>query len=43
MPSDNAGARSRTGGMSVSLASSDGRVFGGGVVGLLVAASSIQV
>ncbi|XP_023005487.1 AT-hook motif nuclear-localized protein 1-like [Cucurbita maxima] len=43
MPSDNAGARSRNGGMSVSLASSDGRVFGGGVVGLLVAASSIQV
>ncbi|XP_023553233.1 AT-hook motif nuclear-localized protein 1-like [Cucurbita pepo subsp. pepo] len=43
MPSDNAGTKSRTGGMSVSLASPDGRIVGGGVVGLLVAASPVQV
>lgn len=43
MPSDNAGTKSRMGGMSVSLASPDGRVVGGGVAGLLVAASPVQV
>jgi len=43
MPSDSDGTRSRTGGMSVSLASPDGRVVGGGVAGLLVAATPIQV
>ncbi|XP_061371041.1 AT-hook motif nuclear-localized protein 1-like [Gastrolobium bilobum] len=43
MPTDNQGTRSRTGGMSVSLASPDGRVVGGGVAGLLVAASPVQV
>lgn len=43
MPSDNGGTRSRSGGMSVSLASPDGRVVGGGVAGLLVAASPVQV
>ena len=37
------GARSRTGGLSVSLAGPDGRVIGGGVAGLLMAASPIQV
>ncbi|CAN0926335.1 AT-hook motif nuclear-localized protein 1 [Linum grandiflorum] len=35
--------RNRTGGLSVSLASSDGRVIGGGVAGLLLAASPIQM
>lgn len=35
--------RNRSGGMSVSLASPDGRVIGGGVAGLLVAASPVQV
>ncbi|CAA6660741.1 unnamed protein product [Spirodela intermedia] len=39
----NAGIRSRTGGMSVSLAGPDGRMVGGGVAGLLLAASPIQV
>ncbi|CAN1134941.1 AT-hook motif nuclear-localized protein 1 [Linum perenne] len=39
----NGGSRSRTGGLSVSLASSDGRVIGGGVAGLLLAASPIQM
>lgn len=43
MPNDIGGTRSRTGGMSVSLASPDGRVVGGGVAGLLVAASPVQV
>ncbi|KAG2240462.1 hypothetical protein Bca4012_023344 [Brassica carinata] len=43
MPSDTDGTRSRTGGMTVSLASPDGRVVGGGVAGLLVAATPIQV
>ncbi|URE49839.1 hypothetical protein MUK42_14602 [Musa troglodytarum] len=37
------GIRSRTGGISVSLAGPDGRVIGGGVAGLLLAASPIQV
>ncbi|XP_057455337.1 AT-hook motif nuclear-localized protein 1-like [Lotus japonicus] len=43
MPTENQGTRSRSGGMSVSLASPDGRVVGGGVAGLLVAASPVQV
>ncbi|KAL2330452.1 hypothetical protein Fmac_018033 [Flemingia macrophylla] len=43
MPTDNQGTRSRSGGMSVSLSSPDGRVVGGGVAGLLVAASPVQV
>lgn len=43
MPTENGGTRSRTGGMSVSLASTDGRVVGGGVEGLLVAARPVQV
>lgn len=41
--SENGGMKSRTGGLSVSLASPDGRVIGGGVAGLLMAASPIQV
>lgn len=40
---DNGGVRSRTGGLSVSLAGPDGRVVGGGIAGLLTAASPIQV
>ncbi|PIA49955.1 hypothetical protein AQUCO_01300593v1 [Aquilegia coerulea] len=43
MPSESGGTRSRSGGMSVSLASPDGRVVGGGVAGLLVAATPVQV
>lgn len=35
--------RSRNGGLSVSLAGPDGRLLGGGVAGLLVAASPVQV
>ncbi|XP_028059528.1 AT-hook motif nuclear-localized protein 10-like [Camellia sinensis] len=40
---ENGGVRSRTGGLSVSLAGPDGRVIGGGVAGLLMAASPIQI
>ncbi|CAL5192548.1 unnamed protein product [Lathyrus oleraceus] len=43
MPTESQGTRSRSGGMSVSLSSPDGRVVGGGVAGLLVAASPVQV
>lgn len=41
--SESDGRRSRTGGLSVSLAGPDGRVLGGGVAGLLTAASPVQV
>ncbi|KAF5455588.1 hypothetical protein F2P56_025149 [Juglans regia] len=41
--SENGGHRSRTGGLSVSLSGPDGRVLGGGVAGLLTAASPVQV
>ncbi|XWS50661.1 hypothetical protein CRYUN_Cryun12cG0105400 [Craigia yunnanensis] len=43
MPTENNGTRSRSGGMSVSLAGPDGRVLGGGLAGLLVAAGPVQV
>ncbi|MBA0567214.1 hypothetical protein Golob_011965 [Gossypium lobatum] len=41
--SDTGGGKSRTGGLSVSLAGPDGRVIGGGLAGILVAASPIQI
>ncbi|CAA7390921.1 unnamed protein product [Spirodela intermedia] len=37
------GSRSRSGSLSISLSSPDGRVIGGGVVGLLIAATPVQV
>ncbi|KAG6593670.1 AT-hook motif nuclear-localized protein 9 [Cucurbita argyrosperma subsp. argyrosperma] len=40
---DISGSRNRTGGLSVSLASPDGRVIGGGVGGALIAATPVQV
>ncbi|KAL8172175.1 hypothetical protein V2J09_023979 [Rumex salicifolius] len=43
MLSESAGHRSRIGGLSVSLAGPDGCVLGGGVAGLLTAASPVQV
>lgn len=43
MPAETGGMRNRSGGMSVSLSSPDGRVVGGGVAGLLVAASPVQI
>ena len=42
-PTDNGVTKSRSGGMSVSLAGPDGRVLGGGLAGLLVAAGPVQV
>jgi hypothetical protein len=42
-PTDSGDTRNRSGGMSVSLAAADGRVIGGGVAGLLVAAGPVQV
>lgn len=41
--SESSGQRSRTGGLSVSLAGPDGHVMGGGVAGLLIAATPVQV
>ncbi|GMH26623.1 hypothetical protein Nepgr_028466 [Nepenthes gracilis] len=43
MPSESGGIRNRSGGMSVSLVSPDGRVVGGGVAGSLVAAGPMQI
>ncbi|XP_031274518.1 AT-hook motif nuclear-localized protein 6-like [Pistacia vera] len=43
MPTENGGTKSRSGGMSVSLAGPDGRVVGGGLAGLLIAAGPVQV
>lgn len=43
MPSDNGVTKSRSGGLSVSLAGPDGRVLGGGLAGMLVAAGPVQV
>ncbi|KAL6959787.1 hypothetical protein U1Q18_039942 [Sarracenia purpurea var. burkii] len=43
MLSESGGQRSRTGGLSVLLSGPDGRVLGGGVAGLLTAATPVQV
>lgn len=43
MPNNNGGTKSISGGMSVSLAGPDGRVMGGGLAGLLIAAGPVQV
>ncbi|XP_076947369.1 AT-hook motif nuclear-localized protein 1-like [Bidens hawaiensis] len=43
IPSESGGMRNRTGGMSVSLSSADGRAVGGSVAGLLVAATPVQI
>lgn len=43
MPTEVGGIRNRSGGMSVSLAGPDGRIIGGSVAGLLVAACPVQV
>ncbi|CAA7060234.1 unnamed protein product [Microthlaspi erraticum] len=43
MQKDTGGTRSRAGGMSVCLAGPDGRVFGGGLAGLFLAAGPVQV
>lgn len=41
--SESGGRRSRTGGLSVSLAVPNGCIFGGGVAGPLIADSDVQV
>ncbi|GAB2294081.1 hypothetical protein Dimus_028298 [Dionaea muscipula] len=43
MPNNDGAMKSRSGGISVALAGPDGRVFGGGLAGILVAASPVQV
>jgi hypothetical protein len=43
VPTENGLTKSRAGRMSVSLAGPNGRVFGGALAGLLVAAGSVQV
>lgn len=43
MPAETGGPRNRIGGISVSLCSPDGHVIGGGVGGMLIAASPVQV
>ncbi|KAG5246629.1 AT-hook motif nuclear-localized protein [Salix suchowensis] len=43
LPSENGGQRNRSGGLSVCLSGPDGRVLGGSVAGLLVAAAPVQV
>ncbi|KAG2260886.1 hypothetical protein Bca52824_080180 [Brassica carinata] len=42
MQNDTGGTRSRAGGMSVCLAGPDGRVFGGGLAGLFLAAGPVR-
>ncbi|KAG6486221.1 AT-hook motif nuclear-localized protein 10-like [Zingiber officinale] len=43
MLSENGGKQSQTGGLNISLAGPDGHILGGGVAGLLLAASPVQV
>ncbi|KAG4136992.1 hypothetical protein ERO13_D07G043550v2 [Gossypium hirsutum] len=43
MPTQNDGTKSRSGGMSISLAGPNGHVLGGGLAGLLVAAGPVQL
>ncbi|MBA0847142.1 hypothetical protein Goshw_013388 [Gossypium schwendimanii] len=43
MPTQNGGTKSRSGGMSISLAGPNGHVLGGGLAGLLVAAGPVQL
>lgn len=43
MSSDNGVTKSRSGGMSVCLLGPDGRVIGGGLAGVLMAAGPVQV
>lgn len=43
MLTESGGTRSRSGGLSVSLAGMNGDVVGGGVAGMLLAAAPVQV
>lgn len=43
LPTDDGGSSTRTGGFNISLSGPDGRVIGGGVSGMLIAASPVQI
>ncbi|KAJ0238194.1 AT-hook motif nuclear-localized protein 6 [Hirschfeldia incana] len=43
MPTENRGTKGRSGGMSISLAGPNGKIIGGGLAGMLIAASPVQV
>lgn len=43
MPTENGGTRGRSGGMSISLAGPNGKIIGGGLAGMLIAAAPVQV
>ncbi|CAN8251904.1 unnamed protein product [Cochlearia groenlandica] len=43
MPTDNGGTKGQSGGMSISLAGPNGKIIGGGLAGMLIAAGPVQV
>ncbi|KAG2240031.1 hypothetical protein Bca52824_091151 [Brassica carinata] len=43
MPTENGGTEGRSGGMSISLVGPNGKIVGGGLAGMLIAASPVQV
>ncbi|ESQ31701.1 hypothetical protein EUTSA_v10004345mg [Eutrema salsugineum] len=43
MPTENGGTKGRSGGMSISLAGPNGKIIGGGLAGMLIAAAPVQV
>ena len=43
MPTENCGTNGRSGGMSISLAGPNGKIIGGGLAGMLIAAGPVQV
>lgn len=43
LPTDSGSLRNRTGGLSVTLVSPDGRVVGGGIGGVLIASDLVKV
>ncbi|XP_018454477.1 AT-hook motif nuclear-localized protein 6 isoform X1 [Raphanus sativus] len=43
IPTENGGTKGRSGGMSISLAGPNGKIVGGGLAGMLIAASPVQV
>lgn len=43
MPTENGGTKGRSGGMSISLAGPNGKIVGGGLAGMLIAAGPVQV
>ncbi|CAH2043879.1 unnamed protein product [Thlaspi arvense] len=43
MPTENGGTKGRSGGMSISLAGPNGKIIGGGLAGMLIAAGPVQV